>query len=98
MDQTINITISEQTAHLIEQIADKNNISNFVEDAIKHYMKHAGKINLREQIKQGALKRAKRDLKLTQEWNRLSNLSKAFLDKDGNAVIETGLGFKGDVT
>ena len=23
MDQTINITISEQTAHLIEQIADK---------------------------------------------------------------------------
>ena len=98
MDQTINITISEQTAHLIEQIADKNNISNFVEDAIKHYMKHAGKINLREQIKQGALKRAERDLKLTQEWNRLSNLSKAFLDKDGNAVIETGLGFKGDVT
>ncbi|MBF0200669.1 MAG: hypothetical protein HQK66_05045 [Desulfamplus sp.] len=75
MYQTINITIPEQTAHLIEQIADKKSISNFVEDAVKYYMDHAGKITLREQIKQGALQRAERDLKLTQEWNSLEGSS-----------------------
>ena len=75
MYQTINITISEQTSHLIEQITNKKNISKFVEDAVMYYMEHAGKISLREQIKQGALKRAERDLKLSQEWNNLEDNS-----------------------
>jgi CopG family transcriptional regulator/antitoxin EndoAI len=50
------------------------NISIFVEDAIKKYdVKQVGKISLREQLKQGAVKRAERDLKLSQEWNELKD-------------------------
>ncbi len=73
MYQKINITLTEQTAHLIEQMADKRSISSFVEDAVTYYMEHAGKIWLREQMKQGALKRAERDLKLSREWDDLED-------------------------
>ncbi len=51
-------------------MADKRSISEFVEDAVKYYMEHAGKKRLREHLKQGALNRAERDLKLSQEWDR----------------------------
>jgi CopG family transcriptional regulator/antitoxin EndoAI len=67
----INITLPEQTVNLIEQMSDKGNISRFVEDAVKYYIEHAGKTRLYEQLKQGAVKRAERDLKLSQEWNSL---------------------------
>lgn len=73
MYQEINITLPEQTVNLIEQMTDKRNISRFVEDAVKYYIEHAGKIRLREQLKQGAAKRAERDLKLSQEWNGLED-------------------------
>jgi len=71
MYQKINIILSEHTAQLIEQMTDKRNINRFVEDAVKYYMEHAGKIRLREQLKQGAVKRAERDLKISQEWDGL---------------------------
>ncbi|OQX04919.1 MAG: hypothetical protein BWK80_52960 [Desulfobacteraceae bacterium IS3] len=73
MYQEINIALPEQTVNLIEQMTDKRNISRFVEDAVKYYIEHAGKIRLREQLKQGAVKRAERDLKLSQEWNGLED-------------------------
>lgn len=73
MYQKINITLPEQTAHLIEQMADKSSISRFVEDAVIYYIEHVGKESLRERMKQGALKRAERDLKLSQEWNSLED-------------------------
>jgi CopG family transcriptional regulator / antitoxin EndoAI len=73
MYREINITLPEQTAHLVEQMIAKKNISRFVEDAIKYYMKHIGTIKLHEQLKQGAIKRAERDLKLSQEWNELED-------------------------
>ncbi len=73
MYQKINITLPEQTAHLVEQMISKENRSRFVEDAVKYYMEHIGKIKLHEQLKQGAIKRAERDLKLSQEWNELED-------------------------
>ncbi len=73
MHQKINITLPEHIAHLIEQMADEKSISRFIEGAVIYYMKHTGKITLRKQMKQGALKRAQRDLKLSHEWNSLED-------------------------
>lgn len=73
MYQKINITLPEQIAHLIEEMEDEKSISQFVEDAVIYYMEHTGKLTLREQMKQGALKRAERDLKLSREWNCLED-------------------------
>jgi len=81
MYQELTIALPEQTAHLIELMTDKRNISRFVEDAVNYYIKHAGKEELREQLKQGAVKRAERDLKLSQEWNSLLIKPLTRLDK-----------------
>jgi CopG family transcriptional regulator/antitoxin EndoAI len=73
MYQKINITLPEQTLHLIEQMTGRKNRSRFIDEALKYYMEQVGKIKLREQLKQGAVKRAERDLKLSQEWNGLED-------------------------
>lgn len=73
MYQKINITLPEQTAYLLEQMTDKENRNKFVEDAVKYYIEYTGKIRLREQLKEGAVRRAERDLKLSQEWNDLED-------------------------
>lgn len=68
MHQKINITLPEQTIHLIEQITSKEGRSQFIEEAVIYYI---GKFKLREQLKQGAINRSERDLKLSTEWNLL---------------------------
>jgi len=69
MYRKINITLPEQTAYLVEQMIKKGNTSKFVEDAIEHLEK----IRLRKQLKPGAVRRAERDLKFSQEWNELED-------------------------
>ncbi len=73
MYQKISITLPEQTAYLIEQMTDEMNRSRFVEDAVKYYIEHVGKIRIREHLKQGAVRRAERDLRITREWNDLED-------------------------
>jgi CopG family transcriptional regulator/antitoxin EndoAI len=73
MYRKINITLPEQTAYLVEQMIKKGNTSKFVEDAIEYYIEHLEKIRLRKQLKQGAVRRAERDLKFSQEWNELED-------------------------
>ncbi|MCP4352515.1 MAG: hypothetical protein GY795_44215 [Desulfobacterales bacterium] len=75
MYQKINITLPEQTVNLIEQMTTERNISQFIDEAVKYYIEQVGKISLREQLKNGAIKRAERDLKLSQEWNELEEES-----------------------
>ncbi|MGR0481034.1 MAG: hypothetical protein ACTFAL_16000 [Candidatus Electronema sp. V4] len=73
MYQKINITLSEKTTYLLEQLTDRVSRKRFIEDAVKYYIEHIGKSNIREQLKQGAMNRAGRDLKLSQEWDNLED-------------------------
>jgi len=73
MYRKINISLPEQTLHLIEQITDKRNRSRFIDEAVKYYMEQVGNIRLREELKEGAVKRAERDLKLSQELNDMED-------------------------
>ncbi len=73
MYQKINITLPEQTAYLIEHLTDNANRSSFVEDAVKYYIEHVEKIRIREQLKQGAIRRAERDLRLSREWDEMED-------------------------
>ena len=73
MYQKINITLSDQTAHLLEQLTEKVSRKRFIEEAVKYYIDHVGKITIREQLKQGAAKRAERDLQLSKEWDDLED-------------------------
>lgn len=60
--------MSEETVELIDRVVKKGDRSRFIDEAIRQYVHELGRKKLRRRLKEGALKRAKRDLKLTEEW------------------------------
>ena len=64
----LNITLPESTVALLETVADKGARSNFIDTAIKSYIKQTKQENLRESLKTGAIARSQRDLSLSEEW------------------------------
>jgi CopG family transcriptional regulator / antitoxin EndoAI len=68
MHRRINITLPEETLDLIDRVAQPGDRSRFIDEAIKHYIGEIGRGNLRKQLKEGAIRRAQRDLALAEEW------------------------------
>jgi CopG family transcriptional regulator/antitoxin EndoAI len=64
----LNITLPESTVTLLETVANKGERSNFINVAIKTYVKQVKQESLRERLKEGAVVRSKRDLELADEW------------------------------
>ncbi len=64
----LNITLPETTVVLLETMTNKGERSNFIDVAIKTYVKQAKQENLRERLKAGAIERSERDLKFAGEW------------------------------
>ncbi|MEH1874258.1 ribbon-helix-helix domain-containing protein [Nostoc sp.] len=68
----INITLPDETIELIDQVIEKGDFSEetlrdrsqFINEAVQYYIAQKALINLREQLKEGAIQRAKRDLEL----------------------------------
>lgn len=68
MHRRLNITLPEETLQLIDRVTAKGDRSNFIDTAVKHYVEKVGKENLCKQIKEGAIRRAERDLQVASEW------------------------------
>jgi CopG family transcriptional regulator/antitoxin EndoAI len=68
MHRRINISLPEETLALIDRVAKQGDRSRFIDEAIKHYVQEVGRSKLRTQLQEGALRRAKRDLTLAEEW------------------------------
>ncbi len=68
MHQRINITLPEETLGLIDRLAARGDRSRFIDRAIRYYVETIGKANLKKRIKEGAIRRAERDLRLAEEW------------------------------
>ncbi|MFC1856191.1 ribbon-helix-helix domain-containing protein [Thermodesulfobacteriota bacterium] len=68
MNKRINVTLPEETVELVNKIARKGDRSHFIDAALKHYIKETAKKNLRKRLKEGAINRAERDLRLAEEW------------------------------
>ena len=64
----LNITLPEETIKLIDQLTPKGDHSQFINEAVQYYITQKALADLREQLKEGAIRRAKRDLELTEEW------------------------------
>lgn len=71
----INITLPSDTIQLIDRVAEKGDRSRFLDEAVRHFVKEAGKAKLKQLLKEGAIKRAERDLALAQEWFSIENES-----------------------
>ena len=71
----INLTLPRGTIQLIDRIVEKGDRSRFLDEAVRHFVKEAGRAKLKKLLKEGAINRAERDLTLTQEWFLLENES-----------------------
>ncbi len=58
----------EETLKIIDRVAEKGDRSRIIDRAVKYYVKELGRANLKKQLKEGAIRRAERDLELAEEW------------------------------
>lgn len=47
--------------------------SHLIDEAIRFYIREVGRSNLRKQLREGAIDRAARDLRLSQDWFHIEN-------------------------
>lgn len=69
----VNVTLPPRTIRLIARITEKGDRSRFIDEAVRFYIRKIGETSLRKQIKEGAIKRADRDLLLSEEWFSLES-------------------------
>lgn len=67
MHRRINITLPEETVRLIDRVSAKGGRSGLIDRAVKRYVAQSRQTKLKKQLKEGALRRAKRDLRLAEE-------------------------------
>jgi CopG family transcriptional regulator/antitoxin EndoAI len=98
MQKRLNVTLPEETIALLDQVAGKKGRSTVVDVAIKVYAQQVRQKTLREKLKEGAIARSQRDLKLAEEWFDLddeawrTNDDKAKTLEKINRAIEINLG------
>ena len=68
MYRRINVTLPEETVRLLEGVAPRGDRSRLIAEAIRYYVQETGRAKLRKQLREGALRRADRDLALAREW------------------------------
>ena len=69
----VNLTLPDDTLRLIRRIAPKGDRSRLVNEAVHFYVQGVGRARLRNQLREGVVRRAGRDLKLAEEWFALEN-------------------------
>ena len=68
MHRRVNITLPEETIRLIDRVTDRGDRSRLIDEAVKFFVQARNRGTLRKLLKEGALRRAERDLRLTEEW------------------------------
>ncbi len=73
MEQKLQITLPEDTLQLIDQLLENDNPSeqkrsHLIDKAIKFYFTQKQQEHLKQQLQEGAVRRAERDLNLARDW------------------------------
>lgn len=71
MHRRLNITLPEETVHLIDRIVKSGDRSRLIDQAVREFLRGKQRASLRKQLEEGARRRASRDLALTEEWTSL---------------------------
>jgi CopG family transcriptional regulator/antitoxin EndoAI len=64
----VNITLPEETIRLIDRAVARGDRSRFIDQAVKHFVQQVRRAKLKKLLKEGAVRRAERDLLLAEEW------------------------------
>ena len=73
MNRRLNIILPEETVRLIDSLTKKGDRSRFINEAVRRLAASRRRSSLRKQLREGALKRAERDLALAEEWFALED-------------------------
>ena len=68
VNQRINVSLPEETLQLLDRVAGKGDRSRLIDEAVRYYIDDKGRRELKKRLKEGAIRRASRDLQLTEEW------------------------------
>lgn len=68
MHRRLNVTLPEGTVRLIDRAARKGGRSRLIDRAVRHYLHRVKRDALRKALKEGATRRAERDLNLAGDW------------------------------
>lgn len=68
MHKRVNITLPEDTIRMIDRVARNGGRSRLIDHAVKRYLAGMGRAKLRAGLKEGAIRRAERDLEIAREW------------------------------
>jgi len=68
MHRRINVTLPEDTVRLIDRAAERGDRSRLIDEAVKHFVRQMRRTTLKKLLKEGALRRAQRDVLLAEEW------------------------------
>ena len=68
MHRRLNITLPEETIRLIDRVAAKGDRCRFIAEAVRRYVGARGRAELRRRLREGAARRAERDLQLVADW------------------------------
>ena len=68
MHRRINVTLPQETLEMLDRLTPRGHRSRLIDAALRHYVRAVGRARLRKRLKDGALRRASRDLRLVEEW------------------------------
>jgi CopG family transcriptional regulator/antitoxin EndoAI len=68
MHRRLNITLPEEMIRLSDRVAAKGDRSRFIAEAVRHYVGARSRTKLRRRLREGAARRAERDLQLVSDW------------------------------
>lgn len=68
MSRRINIILPNKTLAVLDRVAPKGRRSEFIGQAILHFVETQGKAALRDRLKREALANAERDVAMAAEW------------------------------
>jgi len=73
MSKRLNIVLPDTTVSVLNRVTTKGARSQFISEAVLHFVETHGKQNLRERLKQEGLVNAERDLAIAAEWFTLED-------------------------
>jgi CopG family transcriptional regulator/antitoxin EndoAI len=73
MNRRLNIMLPEETVKLLDRVTKKGDRSRFIDEAVRRLAASRRQGSLRKQLREGALKRARRDLALAEQWFALED-------------------------
>ena len=66
--QRVNVMLPDETIIRLNKVVKKGDRSNLIDVAVNRYLDEVGRDNLRERLKEGAIRRVDHDRQIVEEW------------------------------